>query len=103
MFTIDPVRLEKLREFIATKGLTKGSHKIGPDGEPEDMCINEAYAFLNGQKLTDNATCVCTSIRTVTMAANDRWGGGPRAGAKRAQLFEETHPRSTGRCASRRR
>ena len=83
MFEIAKEKIEKLPELV----ITKGSHMTRMDG----LCVNEAYAFLAGERHSDEPKCVCPSIRAVTMRFNDRCGVGEMADGRRKRLLEETY------------
>ena len=49
--------------------------KYGSHTNPEEgMCFNEAAAMLAGEPFSDNASCICPTIRVCTLRFNDRCG-----------------------------
>ncbi len=56
-----------MKDLRLVTALSVGSHPAGSD----QMCVNEAIAFLTDDTWTDRPRCLFTSLSTLTMELND--------------------------------
>lgn len=81
---------------LDTLVLDGGGHAPPDEGEPPQMCFNEAVAYFNNEPWSDAPTCVSPVIRKFTMALNDRWSDDDRQLLKFRPYYDERYREAFG-------